>query len=32
VWSILSRKRHPREVEIVVEQPTQPVEVVVTDE
>ena len=32
VWSILSRRRQPQEVEIVVEQPTQPVEVVVTDE
>ncbi|MGH8958401.1 MAG: LppM family (lipo)protein [Acidimicrobiia bacterium] len=31
-WSILSRQRRPREVEIVIEQPTEPVEVVATDE
>ena len=32
VWSILSRRQQTPEVAIVVEQPTEPVEVVVTDE
>ncbi len=32
VWSVLTRRRTPQEVEIVVEHPNEPVEVVVTDE
>lgn len=32
VWSLLARRRAPRQVEIVVEQPSEPVEVVVNDE
>lgn len=32
VWSILTRRRTPQEVEIVVEHPSEPVEVVVNDD
>ena len=32
VWGLLARRRAPQEVEIVVEQPSEPVEVVVNDE
>jgi hypothetical protein len=32
VWGILARRRAPQEVEIVIEQPAQPIEVVVNEE
>ncbi|HKZ18970.1 MAG TPA: hypothetical protein VJQ57_02560 [Acidimicrobiia bacterium] len=32
VWGLLARRRAPQEVEIVIEQPSEPVEVVVNDE